>query len=669
MSQQEWYTPKELAGLPGMPGTVQGVHVRAKRDKWESRKRAARGGGREYALSSLPPETQAALIKSETVASAPNVPLAPTNNKPRSIDRESLWDAYERRPSGQKEEAARRLRALQSVERLVENGIGRSKAVVETAGVFGESRATLYRWQKAVKGLDRSDWLAALVPSYAGQTNAADITPAAWEFFKACYLRPEAPSVAACYEWTKEAARENDWQVPSRRTILRWANEIPRTLRVLKREGEYALLRLYPSQQRTVRDMHALHWINGDGYQHNVFVKMDPSDPEEKPWRPKTWFWQDIFSRRFVAWRTDRTEHTDVIRLSLGDLLEDWGIPDHATIDNTRAAANKWITGGVPNRYRFKIKEEDPIGLMPQLGIQVHWTTVHNGKGHGQAKPVERAFGVGGLGEYVDKHPRLAGCYSGPNVMAKPENYQDRAVSFKEFCEVLADAIRSWNQREGRRTEMAAGQLSFDQVFRQSYERSAHLIRRATEAQRRMWMLAAESVTVHKDASVALNISGGPNGKNRYACDALIEYVGRKLVVRFDPDHLQESVHLYQADGRYIGEAECIIAAGFGDTSAGREWRRQKKRHLKSAKDLAAAEVSMTALEAANYLPAGTGSEEEPAPQTNVYRGNWPQSQQARQVAGSDVVPDEEDEESPADRHRFNDQVLQSLEKWKRNKV
>jgi len=31
----------------------------------------------------------------------------------------------------------------------------------------------------------------------------------------------------------------------------------------------------------------------------------------------------------------------------------------------------------------------------------MHWTSVVAGKGWGQAKPVERAFGVGGFEEYV----------------------------------------------------------------------------------------------------------------------------------------------------------------------------------------------------------------------------------------------------------------------------
>ena len=93
------------------------------------------------------------------------------------------------------------------------------------------------------------------------------------------------------------------------------------------------------------------------------------------------------------------------------------------------------MTGGVPNRYRFKIKDDDPVGIMTLLmgRDRVHWTSVHGGRGHGQAKPVERAFGVGGIGEIVDKHPAFAGAWTGNSPLAKPENYGSRAVPSRRF--------------------------------------------------------------------------------------------------------------------------------------------------------------------------------------------------------------------------------------------
>lgn len=666
MNQQEWYTPKELAGLPGMPGTHSAVIRRAKREGWNHRQRSGRGGGREYAFSDLPLETQAELLK-RAAPEAPAKPTRKTSTANQVVDREGLWQAYDAKPQRTKDEAARRLQALQAVERLINDGHGKSRAVEQIAQAFGESRATVYRWQQSVKGLSRPDWLAALVPHYTGRTATAECTPEAWEYFKAQYLRAEAPSIAACYKWTREAAKSNGWQWPAKRTVIRWVQDIPITTRILTREGEERLMQHYPSQKRTVRNLHALQWINGDGYKHNVFVKMNPDDPEEKPWRPKTWFWQDVRSRRIIGFRTDRTEHTDMIRLSLGDVLERFGIPEHVTIDNTRAAANKWMTGGVANRYRFKVKEEDPIGLMPQLGIQVHWTSVFNGKGHGQAKPVERAFGVGGLGEYVDKRYEFRGAYTGTNPMAKPENYASTAVAFDEFCRVLSDAIRLWNEEEGRNTEICNGRLSFAQAFDESYERSQAVIRRPTTAQLLMWLMAAESVRVQRDSTVSLRVGAGPNGLNRYGGDTLINHIGKRVVIRFDPDNLHQEVHAYQLDGRYIGEVPCQEAAGFGDSSTARESARSRKQITKAAKAQAAAQKRMTELEVMDRMGAPQPEEDAPA-QTKVTRGNF---EAPKRVVGSDVTPelDDEAEHNTQQKYSWDSVVEAEFEKWKKHQI
>ena len=53
-----WFTSPELAGLPNLPSTKQGVRKKAHKEVWQWRKRVASGGGREYHISSLPPQTQ-----------------------------------------------------------------------------------------------------------------------------------------------------------------------------------------------------------------------------------------------------------------------------------------------------------------------------------------------------------------------------------------------------------------------------------------------------------------------------------------------------------------------------------------------------------------------------------------------------------------------------------
>ncbi len=57
-----WYSALELIDIPGLPGSVQKIVEKSKREEWISRKRTAQGGGNEYHINSLPIETSAYLI-------------------------------------------------------------------------------------------------------------------------------------------------------------------------------------------------------------------------------------------------------------------------------------------------------------------------------------------------------------------------------------------------------------------------------------------------------------------------------------------------------------------------------------------------------------------------------------------------------------------------------
>lgn len=83
-SQQEkqWFSSGELAGLPGMPKTVQGVNVFARRCVWPSRQRAGRGGGREYSIAALPEETRIALAQRIVSSPAGATPALPGGPEP-----------------------------------------------------------------------------------------------------------------------------------------------------------------------------------------------------------------------------------------------------------------------------------------------------------------------------------------------------------------------------------------------------------------------------------------------------------------------------------------------------------------------------------------------------------------------------------------------------------
>jgi putative transposase len=150
---------------------------------------------------------------------------------------------------------------------------------------------------------------------------------------------------------------------------------------------------------------------------------------------------QDVYSRKMLAWRIGETESAVLTRLAFADLFAKWGIPAGCLLDNGRAFASKWITGGAKTRFRFKIREEEPTGILTALGIRIHWAQPYRG----QSKPIERAFRD--LCDTIARHPALAGAYTGNHIDAKPENYGSRAVPIDVFAELVERGIAAHNAR------------------------------------------------------------------------------------------------------------------------------------------------------------------------------------------------------------------------------
>lgn len=516
--------------------------------------------------------------------------------------REALWGRYARASASQRERAQRRLQALLEVEALTSAGTPLMEARQVVAMRKDCSVRALGQWAAMVRNAPRDAWLPLLADQQGGQhAGTAEIPVEAWDLFRADYLRPERPAAQACYERVRRVAERRGWQLPHVKTFLRrLEREVPLQARVLAREGREALGKLYPAQERDHTVFHALQAVNADGHRFDVFVRF----PDGTVGRPILVAWQDVAYSKFLAWRVSQTENADLVRLSFADLVRDYGIPEQAWLDNGRSFAAKMITGGVRNRYRFRVNPEDPTGCLVAMGVTVHWATPY----HGQAKPIERGFRD--FCEYIAKHPAFSGAYTGNSPLAKPETYGSRAVPWDTFVKVLETEIAAHNARPGRRGKALAGR-SFDAAFAESYGQA--LIRRATAEQQRSLLLASVAVPVHADG---VHYAG-----NRYWTEALTEQLGRKVVLRFDPDRLHQPVGVYALDGRFVAEADCLEAQGFADTQAAREHARGKSQFRRAARQMLDAERRMTVASLAAQLPEAPP----PAalPQPGVIRGHF----------------------------------------------
>lgn len=594
----EWFSSAELAdlALPGLPATKRAINMRARDERWAARigadgevlvrRRAGRGGGAEYHVSLLPGEARIELERRGIIR-----PEA----EPVQSAREAAWAWFDEQNTKVRDEADRRLRIVTGIVTLIEAGSSKSAAVAEVADSHGVGSSTLWSWLKLIDGVDRADWLPTLAPRRKGGGVAAEIDPELWTIFKSDYLRASAPTLTSVYERIAAIADERGVSLPCERSFRRRLDrEVPAEVLRLKREGEEALRRSIPAQRRSVEELHALEWVNIDGHKFDVFVKT----PEGRVIRPIMLAIQDIYSRKILAWRIGGEESAIQTRLVFADLFRNFGVPKHCLLDNGRAFASKWITGGAKSRFRFKVRQEEPTGLLTGLGIQIHWALPYRG----QSKPIERAFRD--LADYLAKHPECEGAYTGNSPMAKPENYGSKAVDWDRFCALVDGQIARHNARSGRRTETAKGR-SFDEAFAASYAVSP--IGKATPEQLRRALLAADNVTVNRQTSeIALH-------GNRYWHPELDGFRGDKVTVRFDPDNLHSEIHVYDLEGRYLVAAQIIATRGFADAAGAKETAKRVAEHRRRAKALAEAEDLISA-EALAELQAGSKPADAPEP-------------------------------------------------------
>jgi transposase InsO family protein len=476
---------------------------------------------------------------------------------------------------------------------------------MEVAATHGVSRTAIYAWAALVEGVARAHWLARLVPQYVGAKGPrAACADDAWEWLRARYLLPNRPTFEACWRDLQQVAVQKGWQLPAARTLRRRIDALPATVVAWHREGPDATDRMFPAQRRDRSMLHALQWVNADGHKFDVFVKW----PDGTVARPMAVFFQDLYSGKLLTWRVAQAETGDTFRLAFSDVVEKYGIPGAVTIDNTLAAANKTMSGGLKRRFRFKVREEEPLGIFASLGVAVHWAKPFSG----QSKPIERAFGD--LARDIARHPAFVGAWTGNKPTDKPHDYGKKSVPLAEFLAVLEPAIAEHNARPGRSALNCRGR-SFDDTFAESYAEAP--ITRATEAQRRIFLLAAEEVRVRRDGTIHLL-------GNRYHDARLVELRGRNVALRFDPDKLHAPVHVYLANGDYFCTAECWADQGFGDTEAARRTATAVRQRRRGLKLLADAEARISAEQLARDIAAAQRDiPDPPAPQVvrPLFRG------------------------------------------------
>lgn len=600
LAPNSWFTASELAelNLRGLPKNKRKINERAADEGWAyatnekgeplARTRAARGGGLEYHISLLPVSAKSALTR--LGMGEKSQPETPSDDE-INAHKEAMWSWFSQQSIKTREEAQRRLEIVNKIIELIDNGLAKTAAVEAISSLHKVAQSTVWSWLRDVEGVAAPDRLAYLAPKRKGGGKKAAMDASLWQILVSDYLRPERPTFQSCYDRIKSVALERDIEIPHAKTLKRKLDkEVDKRVIISQRNGAEVLRNTLPQQERTVSHLHAMEMVNIDGHKFDVFVKL----PNGKTIRPLMIAIQDVYSRKILAWRVGVSECSVQTRLTFADLFQKYGVPKECVLDNGRSFASKWITGGSKTRFRFKIKEDEPTGLLTSLGIKIHWALPYRG----QSKPIERAFRD--LCDRISRHPAMAGAYTGNHIDAKPENYGEKAIDFETFKAFVDTQIPIHNARIGRRTETAHGG-SFDEAFIKSY--AVAPIGKATPEQLRLALLTAEHVSTNRKTG-AISLAG-----NRYWSADMGRYAGKKVTVRFNPDNLHEQIYVYALNGEFIGDVPLLEAAGFNDYGAAKVRARQEAdlkktvRKMRDQQELLAAEEVAAKMSNSNEEP------------------------------------------------------------------
>lgn len=595
-------TSSEIARLLGI--SRQAVSQAALRQKWNFEARRGQGGGKCWLIESMPLDTREKVLNAWLSANKNKDTRTPEEIKEAEERKEYLADVFKRKPEKARNRAEKRTRIMQEFITLVDEGMPIGKAIELVARNNDINPANVRNWyygtdkKRGVRQVARDEWLFTLMDNYAGRQVKAEWTEQAEGYFRSLYLVNKSPNLSDCYRRMKESAPANNWIVPSERTIRRRMAELPNVIADWLRGKDKDFRNAMPPQKRDCTHFASGEAVNGDGLHIDLWTEFEDGEIVE---RPVVWCWQDLRSRKLVARRLGKSENTDIIRLSVHDLL---GLftPKKMWSDNTKAASNKLLTGTTEGRHRFKNKPDDVPGLLQKVGIECHFTLPDHEMSSPGAKPIERVWrDYHGM---IKNNPRLAGY----GTKKKP-------VPVALLQEVIDEEINRFNAQTGRRGHGMNGK-SCNQVFDENFNKLQQIY--ISPFDRDLFLLNREVVTVQPNGRIAINAGRG-EGKNTYFSEISRLYARQKVVVYYDPENLTKDLQICKLDGAYIGKAQYEPSVAFDNKEEGKTYEKTRRAILKAMKNVALEQKKMSQLEANQYTTK-IKAVEIPTPETKAIR-------------------------------------------------
>lgn len=587
----------ELIGLPGVPGTAQGVRYAVK--KWAStdHHKRQRPGTKaiEYSIDCLPEVTQKAIRERYMAqlmeAKTPQEPAKPVVRRQRDPDAISPLEAYRGSPQlmeerlnalteNQRQVADARAALVREVFLLEDQGnIGRLKAInyvvskarsgelpplLQAAAVTANakrgsgrtiSRDPLYQWVlKYSQAQNAAERLLLLAPGKREEMKVEEISWLA--DFLAQYRQSNGRPMTEAYEdfvaeWNRRHVEEPYMLqiVPSYDAIRRVMKKLPE---VTKQKG-----RITGSEYRQLEGFTRRDWLQmpvnyvwiGDGHG----MKLKCAHPiHGRPFPPEVTFVIDGATRFIVGWSMDLAENVFAVAGAIQHGIRNHGKPFIYYSDNGSGET-------------ADVLDKEVVGILPRLGVNHPTGIAGNPQGRGIIERLNRTlpmriarkyrtyFGKGTDRETLRKLNRdLRSAFNtlqqGKNLNAKQRAAMRDLPSWSELCEAVREGVEWYNNRPHSELPMKANGKHFSpaEYRKKRLEEEDTEIEWLSDVELRDMFRPMVEKPVRRCEIHWLN--------NIYYAPELRDEHGRKVLISYDI-HDASKITVRRLDGSFICEA------------------------------------------------------------------------------------------------------------------
>lgn len=397
---------------------------------------------------------------------------------------------------------------------------------------------------------------------------SSSLTEEMQDIFNKYYLTDKKPSINQCYTATRDYFKAKGVEVPSISAFKRFVYSLPADVTAFYRDGkkyyddnfmpsiftDYGGGFLYSNRE----------WI-GDHHLCDVLV-----NHKGKILRPWLSAWLDRKSRYVVGYVLNPCEpNADIVLDSFAAAVKNCGVPDTIQIDN-----------GKDYKAHDLFNKDNDYSLVSALKADVRTSNPYNAK----AKSIERFFRTFEsynkmLPSYIGDRPEnRPTSMQGTNVIIERQN---KAMSFEEFKEYVADVINVYNNTPHSGDGME--NKSPCEIYRSSFVKP---MRELNESARRLLLRrTTRTVTITKQG---VKFAELPNIKYYYSDELLFYGIGKKVYARYDINDVTE-IYIYAETGEYICTAKNDILNVYGvgkevSSQIIRENNNRKKALLKRTK-------------------------------------------------------------------------------------